>query len=124
MTNKNLTVLFGHVCKSMQEAPLVIPQVEQGQHSQNQPVMEPYGFNLFQTKTPAQMLEFIWAVVHHSKNLLSDEFYKTPVIFPKAEGRKKLKNLRLQMQNLIDMIFISKSTDFIIDTEVLLPWAV
>lgn len=34
------------------------------------------------------MLEFIWAVVHHSKYLLSDEFCKTPVIFPKAEGRK------------------------------------
>lgn len=37
------------------------------------------------------MLEFTWAVVHHSKYLLSDEFYKTPVIFPKAEERKKLK---------------------------------
>lgn len=72
MTNKNLTVLFRHVGKSTQEAPLVIPQVEQGQHSQNQPVMEPYDFNLFQVKTPAHMLEFIWAVVHRSKYLLSD----------------------------------------------------
>lgn len=53
--------------------------------------MEQYDFNLFQIKTPAQMLEFTWAVVHHSKYLLSDEFYKTPVIFPKAEERKKLK---------------------------------
>lgn len=68
------------------------------------------------------MLEFIWAVVLHSKYLLSDEFYKTPVIFPKAEGRKKLKNLSLEMQNLIDMIFISNSRDSTLDTEVLLPW--
>lgn len=65
------------------------------------------------------MLEFIWALVHHSKYLLSDEFYKNPVIFPKAEVSKKLKNLRLQMQNLIDMIFISNSRDSIIDTEIL-----
>lgn len=70
------------------------------------------------------MLEFTWALVHHSKYLLSDEFYKTPVIFPKAEERKKLKNLRLQMQNLIYMIFISKSRDSIIDIEILLPWGV
>lgn len=95
MTNKNLTILFRHVCKSTQAAPLVIPQVEQGQHSQKQLVMEPSDFNLFQIKTSAQTLEFIWAVVLHSKNLLSDEFYKTPVIFPKVGGKKKLKNLRL-----------------------------
>lgn len=121
MTNKNHTVLFRHVCKSTQAAPLVIPQVEKGQHSQNQPVMELYDFNLFQIKTSAWMLEFTWALVHHSKYLLSDEFYKIPVIFPKAEGRKKLKNLRLQMQNLIDMIFISNSRNSIIDTEIILP---
>lgn len=88
MTNKNPTILFWHVCKPTQAAPIVIPQVEQRKHSQNQPVMEPYDFNLFQINTPVRMLEFIWAVVHHSKYLLSDEFCKTPVIFPKAEGRK------------------------------------
>ena len=89
LTNKNLMILFRHLCESIQVVPQVIPQLEQMQHSQKQPVLELSDFNLFPIKTPVCMLEFSRAVAHHFKYLLPDGFNKILAFFLKQkEGEK------------------------------------